>query len=458
MKFNQQKVFPLYIVLSIVLYCVFAYGLVREDFMFLTMLYLTLFTLFGLLYKLHEIDLKWLLFAGVLFRLVFLIAIPNLSQDFYRFLWDGRMLFEGLNPYLTTPESFIESGRLPVQQAKELYQGMGQLNASHHTNYPPASQLVFYLAALLSGKSILGSAIVMRLAIILADIGIMWFGIKLLSLLNLPKRNMLLYAINPFVVIELTGNLHFEAIMLFFLVWSLYLLMRRQWLTSAALLGLSVATKLIPLLFLPLFFQWFKTKRNGFMTYVMFCVAVIITFLLAFAPFFSIELIENFSNSVGLWFNKFEFNASVYYLAREMGYLFRGYNEIAVIGKILPITVIIFLAIISLFRNNKTPIQLMSALLIGLTFYYFTTTTMHPWYISTLLILCVFTNYRFPVVWSIVIILSYQAYANTPWQENLWFVAVEYLLLFGYFFWEIRERYIATSQPRFAIKKSLNTL
>ena len=53
------------------------------------------------------------------------------------------------------------------------------------------------------------------------------------------------------------------------------------------------------------------------------------------------------------------------------------------------------------------------------------------------LILCVFTKYKFPVIWSLVIILTYQAYANNPWKENLWFVFIEYLIIFSFLIYEI---------------------
>ena len=85
--------------------------------------------------------------------------------------------------------------------------------------------------------------------------------------------------------------------------------------------------------------------------------------------------------------------------------------------------------------------QLITALMFGLCFYYFSATTVHPWYLATPLILTVFTKYRFPIIWTIVIIFSYQAYANTPWKENLWFVALEYLVLYGFLFFELRKNY-----------------
>ena len=76
-------------------------------------------------------------------------------------------------------------------------------------------------------------------------------------------------------------------------------------------------------------------------------------------------------------------------------------------------------------------------MLFVLSFYYFTATTVHPWYVATLLILSVFTNYKFPLVWSFVIILSYLAYINTTNSENLWIISIEYLIVYSVFIWEV---------------------
>lgn len=445
MKNVQKYRTILAVVISLVLYFLFAYDLDRTNFTQLFVLYVSLFIPFFYLLKKEHNNFPFLVGIAILFRLAFLFAIPNLSQDFYRFIWDGRMILEGFNPYISLPQTFIEQRQFPVNQAVDLYAGMGDLNGSHYTNYPPVNQLSFLIAALFSNSSILGAAIVLRLQIILADIGIMYFGKKILDKMNLPVHHIFLYALNPFIIIELTGNLHFEAVMLFFLIWSIYLLLQRKWIWAAVVLGLSVSVKLIPLLFLPLFFQWFtKGSQNGkstffkgFLELLSFGAIVILTNILLFLPFFSSELISSYTNSVGLWFRNFEFNASLYYIAREIGYLFRGYNEIAVIGKIMPAIAITFLAFITFFRKNSSPQQLITALLLGLTFYYFTTTTMHPWYLATLVLLSVFTKYRFAIVWSLVMILSYQAYANDPWKENLWFVGVEYVVVYGFLIWEI---------------------
>lgn len=437
---------------SVVLCFFFAYFLDRTEFSKLLFLWFSLFTCSYFLWKNNKDNFSFLVAISILFRLVFLFGIPNLSQDFYRFIWDGRMILEGFNPYLSLPETFIEQRNFPVNQAIDLYKGMGEMNGSHFTNYPPINQLCFLIAAIFANKSILGAAVVMRVIIILADVGIIYFGKKLLERLNLPISNIFLYALNPFIIIEMTGNLHFEPVMLFFLIWSLYKLQQQKWIWAAVLLACSVSVKLIPLLFLPLVFQWFTSTSlsinvkkdekffNGFKRLIGFYAVVFITIIALFLPFYSSELITNYSNSVGLWFRNFEFNASFYYIAREIGYLFRGWNEIAIIGKIMPVLTIVFLGVITFFRKNITAKELITAMLFGLSFYYFTTTTMHPWYVATLVILSVFTKYRFPIVWSIVIILSYQAYSNFPWQENLWFVGLEYLVVYGFLIWELKNQ------------------
>jgi len=426
---------------TIIMYFFFAYTLERTEFLSFLGYYAILFGTYFYFIKRKISNFQFFVGIAILFRLVFLFSTPNLSQDFYRFIWDGRMLFEGMNPYLSLPETFINQQNLPVNQAAELYAGMGELNGSHYTNYPPLNQLCFYIAAIFANKSILGSVLVMRIIIILADIGIIYFGKKILEKINIPVHTIFLYALNPFIIIELTGNLHFESVMLFFLIWSLYALLQKKWVWAAVLIACSISVKLIPLLFLPLFYQWFikdeKNYLNGFKKLLLFYAVIISTVTVLFLPFYSVELISNYMNSVGLWFRNFEFNASVYYISREIGYLFRGYNEIAIIGKIIPVLTILFVGFITFFRKNVTPKQLITALLFGLSFYYFTATTMHPWYLATLILLSAFTKYRFPMVWSVTIILSYSAYSNEVFKENLLLVGLEYILVYGFLVWEL---------------------
>jgi len=137
---------------SATFYLSFAYDLVRTDYIKLITLYTALFFLFFKLVQINKENIKFLVVLAVVFRLLFLFAAPNLSQDFYRFIWDGRMILEGFNPYLYAPEYFNLNENFPVAQAQELYNGMGILNGSHLTNYTPLNLLFFVIAGLFAGK------------------------------------------------------------------------------------------------------------------------------------------------------------------------------------------------------------------------------------------------------------------------------------------------------------------
>ncbi|MEG9327874.1 mannosyltransferase [Salinimicrobium catena] len=420
----------LLLLISCAFYAAFAYDLQRTDLLKLISLYGALFFLSWKIFQLEKQNFRILLGVAIIFRLIFLFAIPNLSQDFYRFIWDGKLLLEGINPYLFTPNELIIDP--PIAGAQALFNGMGDLSAGNPTNYPPLNQLLFALAAFLGGKSILGAVMTLRILIIIADVGIYYFGRKLLRNLNLPENRIFWYLLNPFIIIELTGNLHFEGVMAFFLLASLYFLHRKKWMTGAILFAGSVLVKLIPLLFLPLLFRYLKFKKA-----IAFYGLVGLVMLLFYLPFLSAEFFNNYASSIGLWFQKFEFNASLYYLIRWIGFQVHGYNIIQTTGPILGLLVFLFVLLKASGSKNKNLPGFLTSMLLSISVYLFLSTTVHPWYLVTPLLLSIFTRYRFVLAWSLLVILSYSAYAHPAFQENLWLIAVEYLVVFGVMGYEI---------------------
>ena len=441
-KLKKNRTTILLVLICLLFYIVFAYDLERSDFIKLITLIGILFFITNKIIQINK-DCFWLLTGiGITFRLLFIATLPNLSQDFYRFIWDGRLISQGISPYLFTPENYIEDASnsfgVIINQAQLLYNGMGSLNGSHFSNYPPVNQLCFSIASVFTEKSILGSVVVLRVIIILADLGILFIGKKLLVKLHLNPNQIFWYFLNPFIIIELTGNLHFEGVMLFFLIVSLYLLHQKKWLGAAFLLGISVSIKLIPLLLLPLYYKWFINNLNkGYFKLAVFYFIVLGTVILTFAPFLSSQFINNFSETIFLWFQNFEFNASIYYLIRWLGFKIVGWNMIAIIGKILPLFIILFILLFSFYRKNKSTQQLITSLLFGICIYFFLSTTVHPWYIASPLLLSIFTRYKFSIIWSLAVMLSYMAYSADGVSENLWLVALEYFVVIGFFIWEV---------------------
>ena len=91
---------------------------------------------------------------------------------------------------------------------------------------------------------------------------------------------------------------------------------------------------------------------------------------------------------------------------------------------------------IAIFERIETTAQLLVAMLFSVSVYFLLSTTVHPWYVATPLLLSVFTRYRFAIVWSLLVMLSYSAYGE-EFNENLSLVAVEYLVVIGMAVYEI---------------------
>lgn len=374
---------------------------------------------------------KWIkrfIGVGVGLRIVFLIATPALSDDYFRFIWDGRLLASGYNPYLYLPSELVSTSiAKEVNLSQALYKG---LNSPHYfTVYPPLNQLIFGIAAWLGRESVLVSIVVLRLFIIAAEIGNLWLmnSFRWPKYLQKSRRGMVLvYALNPFVIMELVGNLHFEGVTLFFVLLAIRGLMSLPkvpylYTKSAVALGLGASVKLIPLIFLPLI-----VGKIGLREGIKYSIITVGVVLALFIPFMSEALFHNFGKSLDLYFQKFEFNASVYYLLREVGFWLTGYNVIQSLGPLLSLTTLAGLSWLAFQRQN-----LLEKMLWTVTLYFLLATTVHPWYITTLVALGALTKHWYTVVWSALLPLTYVAYLSQPYQENLWIVALEYLLVFG---------------------------
>lgn len=417
-------------ILSLFAYIFLGYFFEREQFYLVLLAYSLAFLGIIMLLQTSEYE-KTFFKIGILYRILFLFSTPTLSQDFYRFIWDGHAVLSGINPYQYKPEVIINT-IFSFPNADYLHDKMGSLSASHFSNYPPINQLFFVISAFLGEKSLVVSTMVLRIIIILADIGIYHYGRKILTHFNRNTENIFWYFLNPLVILELTGNLHFEGVMLFFFVAGLYYLIQNKWIIAAVFIALSISVKLLPLLLLPLFFKYLGLKKS-----VLFYALIIGLNVLFFLPFLNVTLVNNYVETISLWFTNFEFNASIYYLVREVGFYINGYNIIHTVGKITPIITILMVLFFALLKENKSVEDVVVKSLMIISLYLFISTTVHPWYVINLVLLSVFTKYKFPIVWSFIIILSYYAYSVFPFKENMILISTEYSIVYLILFYEI---------------------
>ncbi len=375
--------------------------------------------------------LPWLLIlgAGIVARLVLFGGFPSLSDDFYRFIWDGRLLLAGISPFAELPAWYMQEGNSTLQVDASLFELLNSPN--YYTVYPPISQFTFWLSAALS-SSIAGSVFVIRLIIFSAEVVNFFLIRSLLISYQKPASLAALYFLNPLVILELTGNLHFEGIMLSFVLLAVLFHQGKKDIPTGLTLAGGVATKLVPLALAPLFVTSDPPKR--WLIIGLSCIAGLI---LLFTPIVDSSLIDGLQNSLSLFIQKFEFNASIYYLAREVGFWVKGYNIIETLGPALTkITVALILAYAFLSRKNE---NLAERMMWVWMIYLALALIVHPWYCIPMVGLCLFTKYRFPIYWSGLIFLSYLGYDATGYTPPYFWIIAEYVGLYFLMAWEIKE-------------------
>ncbi|GAB4173381.1 MAG: DUF2029 domain-containing protein [Terrimicrobiaceae bacterium] len=184
---------------------------------------------------------------AVLSRLVLLFQVPG--DDIYRYIWEGRILLAGWNPYIHPPEdgslSFLRDGVWDSVQHK----GFTAI-------YPPLTEWLFAGLGAISS-----SPLFFKLAFLFADLGTAW----LLSRKFGASRS-LLYAWNPLVIYSFSGGGHYDSIFVLAMVLGWLAWLEGGKIRSAAWLGVAVAIKWLALPLLAwvgwqIFIEAWKTRR-----------------------------------------------------------------------------------------------------------------------------------------------------------------------------------------------------
>ncbi|MHC4107266.1 MAG: hypothetical protein ACYSTY_04180 [Planctomycetota bacterium] len=204
--------------------------------------------------------------AGVARFAVIVVHRPALSDDIYRYVFDGRNLAHGINPYLVKPlDRLSGTGALaerplvavrdarPSLEGGENWPGEAQVialvnNPELHTIYLPMSQWVFAAAGSVmrtGWTDPVAGARVFRAVFVLADLAII---VLLLMALAAARRSpwwAALYAWHPLPVVEIAGSGHQESLGIVLLVAAIVLFTKaasKTW-RWTGVLGLAVLVK-----------------------------------------------------------------------------------------------------------------------------------------------------------------------------------------------------------------------
>jgi alpha-1,6-mannosyltransferase len=210
----------------------------------------------------HSTLLIVLIFA-VIFRLSLLFAPPYLSDDIYRYVWDGRVQAAGINPYRYAPTDPV----LERLRDDKIYPHINHNYAP--TMYPPVAEAIWFVTTRVSE-----SVTWMKITMILFEGIAIWALAQLLALSGLPRHRILLYAWHPLTVWEFAGSGHLDAMAIAFI--ALALLARRRQAEAASGLALACAAlvKLFPAMLLPALY-----KRRDWKMPLVFALAIILAYL-----------------------------------------------------------------------------------------------------------------------------------------------------------------------------------
>jgi len=310
----------------------------------------------------------WVLAIALVMRLGFAGWPPVLSDDAYRYVWDGMLQAEGVNPYRQTPDD----PSLVHHQTDSLYQVLN--SKSYHTVYPPVSQGIFFVGGSFYEHGWIVSYYVIKSMLIAFELGAL---IILSRLVAAPA--LALYAWHPLVLIETAGQAHTESAALFFIVAVIWLSKKGRGGWAGAALAGAGWTKLYPFVFFP-----FLMMRHGWKA-ALAGGAVAVALI---APYWHPAFLDNIRSSLDLYIRYFEFNAGLYYGVKKIFLLATGEDWSKQLGPAFRTLFLISLAGIAVYDARKRP-TLSRIFLLASTAFLVCSTTVHPWYLAPVLLLAV---------------------------------------------------------------------
>lgn len=307
----------------------------------------------------EEIPAKTLLalvIISVIVRIVFVNSTPIGSDDIYRYIWDGKVQANGINPYKFAPEDSALV-HLATKKIPALVN-----HADMKTMYFPLSEWLFFIGYSLSYEQPWGYKILLLLSEILSLYGLS----LLLKKLQIPFKFILLYALCPMLIYEFALDAHADGFGLPLLIFSLYYYFSKRKILGLFFLGLSLSIKPAGLILLPVLF--FHEKDWKLRIHIV--LLPIATVAVQFIPYlFSANPFEALTQFMQHWtFNGFIFNTLNLYF---------DYNQKTRVICTMLLSIVIF--ILSLSKKN-----LIDKIYYAILFLLLFSPIVHPWYVGWL--------------------------------------------------------------------------
>ncbi len=323
---------------------------------------------------------RWLWLFAIVFRLVMLTTTPTLSDDVYRYLWDGHLVAEGVNPYtheINAPE--LDPFEIPARRLAN--------NPTLSSPYLPVAHGIFGTASTFTPSEPLSMQILMTLF----DLGSAVVISRLLVAAGLPASRVLLYLWNPLIIIETAHGAHLDAVMIFLALLALLGVFGRGRGRTASPVALALAslTRPIPILLAPIIWWRWTARQRALL--VITAIAIIIPFGFGPAGFGLIGEATGTGvfGSARVYSQEFRFNAGVaHWMENSIGTAAANFAVITLMsGTLLAVSALARNASDDTVNNTRRLLRLASVATMA---YVLLTPILHPWYLSILIALLVF--------------------------------------------------------------------
>lgn len=235
---------------------------------------------------------------GLLFRLTLFPALPTTSDDVYRYLWEGKVLATGHNPFTTPPNDSSLTNLRDEVYSKVTFKDVPAI-------YPPLSQLAFVLGYAIKKNNVTA----LKLIYLLCELITFIFLLKLLYLKKKNLNYIILYAWLPLSIMEYFINAHLDPIGIMFMMMFIYFSEKGRYILSSFTFSLAVLSKLYPVILFPLVIKKFGIKKS-----FIFSLITLILVITIYLPFLNWNL-TTFS-ALKNYLSNWEFNGSIYNLLK----------------------------------------------------------------------------------------------------------------------------------------------
>ncbi|MBW2188395.1 MAG: DUF2029 domain-containing protein [Deltaproteobacteria bacterium] len=340
--------------------------------------------------------------SALLFGALLLFAPPLLSDDLYRYLWEGRLWLEGLNPYRLAPDD---------PAVAHLRDGLwANINNKPLTSiYPPLSQLIFVVAQWLGGE-----VWTLKLLALLAHA----LSVALVARACTERKASLAIALNPLLLSEAALNGHFDILCGVLLLVAAWALSRQRFAQAGVAACAAVGLKVVGLVVIPLF-----VRRPRVLIAAGFGSALLLV------PLVWPRALVDPASGAGQFATRWRGNESTFALVDRLSYALFDPSLAQLVARCIVAAVLLGLCALIVYRRVP-PWTAIRALVWAVLLL---SPQVHPWYLAWLLPLEVAAGGSAGLVWSAAILCAYAPLdrwvVEGVWDLPLWVQILEYAVV-----------------------------